>query len=632
MATFRTYGTQTVPKLLEKVNIIDIVNDIASGGTGVPLSAEQGKVLNTKVSAEASTRAQQFIDLVGTATLPYNTLGKIEGVISSLNSSSSTDLANAVASLEAADSAIITAYSAADTALSSTITANKLATDTAIANEAAARAAADTILSDDLAQEVLDRQTAITNEATARTNADAAEIARASAAELVNANAITAETSRASGAETTLQTNINAEQGRAEGVELTLQTAINTEVSNRTNADLSLNSRLAAIENGLVAGITWRASLADLVALDVLVEADVVEGWAYYVGVEKDVYVVVPGTNGDYRPATWTGVDAAAKSFLKFADFAEVTGLINAETSRATTAETELSNNLALEGTTRATADNTITTNLNNEITRASTAEGLLDGRLITIEGLDTVVGSIAFAVKAERTRAVAEEARIENLVAQEVTDRQTAVAGERTRAESEEARIEGLVTAEVTNRIADVNAEETRATNAEQLIASNLTAEIANRTAADNAEIAIRLAADNALSGRLDIVEGADIVVGSIAKALKDAKQEIYDQILVPLVQGMGGTLLVVGDTVTVNHVIADGINGIIFGEVVVYNAVGEALAVNVASVTGSVITLAVTAVGEFAGLQCKVSYFSRAVLDTGAGTGVAGSGLAGA
>ena len=33
---------------------------------------------------------------------------------------------------------------------------------------------------------------------------------------------------------------------------------------------------------------------------------------------DKDVYVVVDGTAGDHKPASWT-----TKSFLKIADFAE---------------------------------------------------------------------------------------------------------------------------------------------------------------------------------------------------------------------------------------------------------------------------------------------------------------------
>jgi len=67
------------------------------------------------------------------------------------------------------------------------------------------------------------------------------------------------------------------------------------------------------------------------------------------------------------------------------------------------------------------------------------------------------------------------------------------------------------------------------------------LLAEIANREAADTAlstamqalmqaEAEARVAADNSLDARLDIIEGPESQVGSIAKALKDAKDYVND------------------------------------------------------------------------------------------------------
>ena len=626
VTSYRTLGTKTVPKLLEKVNIIDIINDVITGGTGVPLSAEAGKGLNVKINVETTARQQALIDLIGGANIAYDTLSKIEGVIIANELARDASATADTATLETALTTEVANRIAGDSALSLSLSQNVATLNSAIANEASARSGADTILTDDLAQEVLDRQTAITNEATARINADSAEQTRAIGVEATLNTALLNETTRATTAEGTLQTNIDAEQARATGVEGVLNTAINNERDQRVNADLGHENRLAAIENGLIAGIVWRASLADLIAVDALVEADVVLGWAYYIGVEKDVYVVVDGTGGDYRPSTWTAT-VGAKSFLKFADFAEVTGMISAETTRATTAETALAGDIQTETTRATTAEGILTTSINNEITRATGAEATLQSN-ITAEATARIAD-----VDAEEARATAEEARIAGLLSQEVTDRGTAVTNERTRAEGEEARIEGLVNAEVLDRATAVTAEATARTNADNLISANLATEVTNRTNATATEVTNRTTADNILSGRLDIVEGANTVVGSIKKALLDANQVTYDNILVPKVQGLGGTLLVVGDTITVNHVIADGINGIVFGEVVVYlNGTSEAVAVNVASVTGSVITLAVSVVDEYAGMPVKVNYFSRALLDTGAGTGVAGAGLAGA
>ena len=53
----------------------------------------------------------------------------------------------------------------------------------------------------------------------------------------------------------------------------------------------------------------------------------------------------------------------------------------------------------------------------------------------------------------------------------------------------------------------------------------SEVSAEESARIAAVSAEESARISADNALDARLDIIEGADTVEGSVAKAEKDAK-----------------------------------------------------------------------------------------------------------
>lgn len=91
-------------------------------------------------------------------------------------------------------------------------------------------------------------------------------------------------------------------------------------------------------------------------------------------------------------------------------------------------------------------------------------ADSALDGRLDVLEGADTVVGSVAKALKdakaytdsevsGEESRAQGEESRIEGKVDQEISDRQAAVSGEQSRAEGEESRIEGKIDQEVSDR-----------------------------------------------------------------------------------------------------------------------------------------------------------------------------------
>lgn len=619
---FRRYGTRTVPKLLEKVNIIDIVNDVTSGGTGVPLSAEQGKVLKEGLNTETAARQQAIIDLKGGASASADTLGKLELLIQAEQQAREAGEQAAADALAEQIALIRTEYQDGDATLQSNLTNTKNQLQTAIDSEAARAQAAEQTIADDLEQEITDRQTAIANEATARTNAINSEKTRAETAEADLQAAIDAEVARAQGAESNLQTAIAAEQSRAEGVEAVLQNNIDTEKSARQDQDTALSNRISAIESGLVAGIRWRAVLADMSELDALDESAQTAGWGYYVGVEKDVYVVIDGLGGDYKPSTWNN-----KSFLKFADFAEVTGMVNAEKTRALAAEAELASDISAESTRAKNAESTLTTNLNNEVTRAQAAEAQLQTNIENEQARATA------DVDAEENRAKGEEQRIEGLVAQEVTDRQTAVTGERTRAQAEESRLEGLINDEVQNRIDDVDEEQARAQNAEQQLSNAINNEITNRQTAVTNEATARAQADTALSERLDTVEGGEAVEGSIDWAYAQARLYVAENVLRPKVEGVGGTLLVVGDTVTVSNAVADGVNGIVYGEVIVYAGDNdqEALSVNVASVSGSVITLAVDAVNEFDGKKVKVSYFYRESQQTGGGEGGAGTGKAG-
>lgn len=89
-----------------------------------------------------------------------------------------------------------------------------------------------------------------------------------------------------------------------------------------------------------------------------------------------------------------------------------------------------------------------------------------------------------------------------------------TKVSAEETRAMGEESRIEGKVDQEILDRQAAVSAEQSRAESAEAV-----------------------------LDARLDVLEGADNVAGSVAKALKDAK-DYSDQKISDLVNGAPGVL----------------------------------------------------------------------------------------
>jgi len=118
---------------------------------------------------------------------------------------------------------------------------------------------------------------------------------------------------------------------------------------------------------------------------------------------------------------------------------------------------------------------------VNAEESRALAAEGLLDGRIDVLEQDPTTkayVDGIQSAL----------DSRLDVLESDPVT---------KTYVDGEVSDLQGQITQEISDRQADVDAEEQRA-----------------------------MSAESALDGRLDIIEGADNIEGSIAKAEKDAKE----------------------------------------------------------------------------------------------------------
>jgi len=126
------------------------------------------------------------------------------------------------------------------------------------------------------------------------------------------------------------------------------------------------------------------------------------------------------------------------------------------------------------------------------EQTRAEAAEVALDGRLDSIEG---IVTSTSLTLTGAGP-AVITASDLEFAVSGTIDFGGKALNSVGDGVAADDAATKGQLDAEVSARIADVNAEESRA-----------------------------MAAESALDGRLDIVEGADTVEGSVAKAEKDAK-----------------------------------------------------------------------------------------------------------
>lgn len=181
------------------------------------------------------------------------------------------------------------------------------------------------------------------------------------------------------------------------------------------------------------------------------------------------------------------------------------------------------------------------------EQSRAEAAEAALDGRLDIIEGMGE--GSVAKAEQDAKDYAdslnSAMDARVDALELDPVT---------KTYVDGEVFDLQGQITQEISDRQADVDAEETRAMAAESALDGRLdileqdpttksyvdgevsdlqgqiTQEISDRQTAISsvegmveAEETRAMAAESALDGRLDVIEGSG--AGSIAKSLVDAK-----------------------------------------------------------------------------------------------------------
>ncbi len=173
-------------------------------------------------------------------------------------------------------------------------------------------------------------------------------------------------------------------------------------------------------------------------------------------------------------------------------------------------------------------------------------ADSALDGRLDVIEGDQNTVGSIAKSLKdskdytdqevlAEKNRAEGVEADLQDQIdaldtgnaaalAQEISDRQAADLVLQGNIDTEKARIDAILLASDADK--DSFAEIVQLINSvDTTNDSAFAAYVLSNDAALAQEIADRQSGDNALDARLDVLEGADTVSGSVAKALKDAK-----------------------------------------------------------------------------------------------------------
>jgi hypothetical protein len=368
-----------------------------------------------------------------------------------------------------------------------------------------------------------------------------AEIARATAAEGVNASAISTETSRATGEESRIEAKldnviantdpaaldslteivaafvsadsdmsaliasntvaINAEAGVRASADSVLQTNITTEASTRSGADTTLQSNITAEATARIAG-----DAATLVSAqtDATSKADAAEAAAIVHADAQDTALIgdasVDGTVGNTLTARIATAKSQASTYTDTKVSAEAATRLaadNALSLRASALEGDVSTlqgemdtveaDILAETALRVSGDASVQAGLAAEITRATAAEGVN-----------------ASAILAETTRATAAE--VANA---------TAISNEVTRASGVESGLRVDVDANTVTGAANaaaISVETTRALAAEAVNASGLAAEIARATAAEGVnatsiatEAGLRAAGDVALRTDVD-------------------------------------------------------------------------------------------------------------------------------
>jgi hypothetical protein len=424
--------------------------------------------------------------------------------------------------LEAALSGEINGRVEGDAALSATFSA-------AMTAEVAARIAGDAQLTSDLA----DLQSYVDTTVDSAISQLTSDLANETAARIAD---VDAEETRALAAEGVLQSNINTEANERVAEDITLQGNIDIESTRAQSAETAIAADLGTETAARIAAVSAeqaRATAAEGVLTSDL-SAEVSRATASEGVLQSNINVEKGRID-----AILIGASASADNF------AEIVALINsvdtendqvfagyvlsndaalaAEVSRAESAEDVLTSDLSTESARAIAAEGVLTSNLATEVSRAQSAESTLTSAL-SAEESSRIAGDSALqsslnneisdriaagqsaqtALDNESARAIAAEGVLTSGLADEISNRVSAVSTEEASRIAGDAQLSSDLSSEIANRIADVDAEQARATAAEGVLTSDLATEVADRVFAVSSEESARIAGDAQLSSDL--------------------------------------------------------------------------------------------------------------------------------
>ena len=518
-----------------QVNVVDAINEVLTDVNNETLRAEAAE--NNETTARVA------------AVLAETTRAEAaEGTLSSLTTSTKTNLVSAINSVVTSIAAETTRAETAEnnetTARVAAVLAEQQraeAAETVLTNNIGPLASLSTTTKANLVAAINEVLTDVNNETLRAETAENLEI-------ITRAAAVLAETTRAEAAETVLTNNIGPLASLSTVAKTNLISAVNevvtdvsTEASTRATAISTETTRAEAAENGIIANVGLLSSLTTTTKANLVAAINEAITDINNEVVARTAALLVETNRAEGVEGILSSLTTTAKNNLVAAINEAITDInnetlraetaennettarvaaVSAETTRAEAAETVLTNNIGplaslstVAKTNLISAVNEVLTDVNNETLRAEAAEN------------NETTARVA-AVSAETLRAETAE----NL---EIITRAAAVLAETTRAEGVEGILSSLTTTAKNNLVAainevltDVNNETLRAETAEGTLSSltttaknNLVAAINEVLTDVNNEAATRVTAISNLQTQINTLntQMASIIAGQV-------------------------------------------------------------------------------------------------------------------